>query len=461
MGQNLARNLANNDFRVAVYNRSPEKAETFIGAFGTENLSHQKTLGELVASLELPRKLLLMVKAGDPVDAVIKQLTPLLDKGDIVIDGGNSNFRDTIRRTKELQEKELHFVGMGVSGGEEGALKGPSLMPGGSEASWQTLQPILEKIAARDFSGGPCVTHIGEGGAGHYVKMVHNGIEYGVMQLMAEAYFFLKKKYDLEPLSLAHIFKQFGTGKLKSFLFDISVPILEQKDEFNGGYLIDYILDKAGQKGTGRWTAIDALERGVSLPSLTMAVFARNISSQKALRQTLSAFYEKSNESESIELEAIIPQIENALYAGMLSCYAQGFELMKKAAEEEGWDLNFAEISRIWEGGCIIRADLLNFLHKAFESAGEKSLHLFSIPEVKQALEECLNDWRNVVSLATQSGTPTPSLATSLTYFEESTIANGSANFIQGLRDYFGAHTYERTDREGVFHTNWTSSIEN
>jgi len=456
MGQNLARNLANHDYKVIVFNRSPEKAETFIETFGSEDLSYEKTLEALVNSLERPRKLLLMVKAGPAVDTVIQQLLPHLEPGDIIIDGGNSNFKDSIRREKELKTKDMHFVGMGVSGGEEGALNGPSLMPGGSSDSWKALQAILEKIAAQDFDGNPCVTHVGENGAGHYVKMVHNGIEYGVMQLIAEAYQLLRQSYHLNSKEIANVFKGLGEGKLKSYLFDIAVPVLEKEDEFKTcNSLVECIVDQAGQKGTGRWTAIDALERGVSLPTITIAVFARNISAKKELRIELSEENPKHETTPRIELSEFVKILEKSLYAGMISCYAQGFELMKTAAKEEGWDLNFAEIARIWQGGCIIRADLLKVLHHAFQKAEGERPHLFSIPDIQTLLKSSHKAWHTVIRLAIEHDVSVPALSSSLMYFEDLTTATLPANFIQGLRDYFGAHTYQRTDREGVFHTEW------
>ena len=458
MGQSLARNIASKGFKVLTYNRTTETAEKFIEEYGNENLGYEKELKDLVAKLERPRRIIVMVKAGGAVDAVIKELEPLLEKGDVIIDAGNSLYTDSIRRTKELEEKGLHFVGMGVSGGEEGALRGPSIMPGGSKESWEALSPILKKIAAKDFSGEPCVTHVGADGAGHYVKMVHNGIEYGVMQMMAEAYQMLKEIYGLTPPQIAEIFKKYNEGRLKSYLFEISIPILEEKDEFNDGdYLIDYILDKAGQKGTGRWVAIDALERGATLPTITMAVFARTVSSQKSERIKLAKEFDKFEAESSIPLEEFTELLEDALYAGMISSYAQGFELIRIAAQQQNWDIDFAEVTRIWEGGCIIRADMLNFLHKAFMKADGKAVHLFTIEEIHDALQENLEAWRIVVSYGTENGVSMGCLGTSLGYFEDITTERLPANFIQGLRDYFGAHTYERTDREGTFHTPWSN----
>ena len=454
MGQNLARNLAGHGFKVLGWDRNEEKSKTFIKKYGSENLSYFENSDCLSEELKSPAKYLILVPAGEPVDEVIQNLKPFLKKGDIVIDGGNSHYKDTQKRTHDLESMGVHFVGMGISGGEEGALKGPSLMPGGSEESWEILKPILEIIAAKDFKGNPCVTYIGENGAGHYVKMVHNGIEYGLMQLMAETYHLLKNMYQLDNSKITEIFKTFSQGGLKSFLFDITIPILRKKDEFQEGFLIDYILDKAGQKGTGMWTSIDALERGIALPSITMAVFSRNVSSQKEQRNELSKTFPRTKPTHLPKLEGIVPGLEKALEAGMISIYAQGFDLMRQAAQEEGWNLDLAEITRIWQGGCIIRADLLKTLHESLKSTEEKT-HLFAINQIEKILKENLESWQTIVSLAFLNGIPIPALSTSLSYFEEMTTAKLPANFIQGLRDFFGAHTYERIDREGVFHTKW------
>lgn len=455
MGQNLARNFASRKIRTVVYNRHPERAEAVIKAHGSDYLDFRKDLKSLVRDLETPRKILLMVKDGSPVDEMVAELLPHLSKGDMIIDSGNSNYKDTIRRSLALKRDGIEFVGMGVSGGEEGALKGPSIMPGGSGKTWEALAPFLEKIAAKDFGGMPCVTHIGPDGAGHYVKMIHNGIEYGVMQMMAEAYDLLKNLYGLSAPDIAKVFHGFNRGILKSYLFEIAVPVLARKDELSTGYLVDSILDRAGQKGTGRWAAGDALDRGMVLPSITEAVFARSLSAMKDQRVQLSKEYKKPALTPAMAIGEFELLLEQALYAGMISAYAQGFELMRAAAQEQGWPLDFAEIARVWEGGCIIRAELLNFLHKAFVSAKGKPTHLFAIPAIRKALQEHLPAWRKTVALATESGVPTPALGTALNYFEGMTQAVVPANFIQGLRDYFGAHTYERTDREGIFHTPW------
>ncbi len=457
MGQNLARNIASRGFSVSVYNRTTATMEAFIKDHGTDNLVGQTELKDFVESIKSPRKIIIMVKAGAPVDMVIESLLPLLDKGDTIIDCGNTHFPDTIRREKELSQKGFHFFGSGVSGGEEGALKGPSLMPGGSKTVWNELKPIWEAIAAKDFEGNPCTTYIGENGAGHYVKMVHNGIEYGVMQMMAEAYDLLSRSFDLSPDEIADIFEKYNQGKLQSFLFEISVPILRQKDDLTDDYLINKILDKAGQKGTGRWTAIEGMSRGVDISVIIQAVNARIVSSRKDYRTQLAKKYEaphKNNTLPKDELEDIIPVLEKALYAGMLISYAQGFDLLRAAAEEMEWDLNYAEIARIWEGGCIIRAQILKTLHEAFKSANNAPL--WEIDAIRKDLQDTWLDMRTVVQLGAQVGTPMFCLGAGLSSFESMTSERVSANFIQGQRDFFGAHTYQRTDREGTFHTDWS-----
>jgi 6-phosphogluconate dehydrogenase len=455
MGQNLSRNIARNKVRTIVYNRTGETTKTFIKEHGSNYLRGEIDLKVFIGSLLKPRRIMLMIKAGDAVDAVIKQLTPLLDKGDVIIDGGNSHFHDTIRRESELKKKGIHFIGCGVSGGEEGALNGPSLMPGGSKEAWKLVRPVFEKIAAKDFTKKPCVTHVGENGAGHYVKMVHNGIEYGVMQLISEGYHMLKSLYNLKSPEVAEIFTHYNKGRLKSFLFEIAVPVLTKKDDIGKkGYLIDKILDKAGQKGTGKWTSVDALDRGVTLSTLTEAVFARTVSSQKELRVKLSKLYKKSTQKNALTLEQFAVILEDALYAGMLTCYAQGYDLIQTAGKEQHWKIDLAEVSRIWEGGCIIRSVILNFLHNAYQKAG-KDRHLFEIPAVSKDLKDSINNLRNVTALSCLHNVPAPALASSLAYFDAITSAQTSANLIQGLRDYFGAHMYERMDKKGVFHTEW------
>jgi len=457
MGQSLARNLASRKLSVLTFNRHTEKAKKYIKEYGNEYLDYRASLKQLVLELKAPRKLILMVPAGEPVDEMIAKLTPLLKRGDILIDAGNSHFPETIRRAEALKKKGIQFVGMGVSGGEEGALRGPSIMPGCSAQTWKEISPVLKKIAAKDFNGKPCVTHVGTDGAGHYVKMVHNGIEYAVMQLMAEAYSMLKTLYGLTPDQIASVFERYNKGALKSYLFDISVPVLSRKDDLKKGNLIDSILDKAGQKGTGRWTSVDALKRGAVIPTLTLAVFARGVSSFKEERVKLSRFYKKPKPKSLMPLGEFTAGLEDALYAAMISCYAQGFELIRMAAEEQKWKIDFAEVARIWEGGCIIRADLLKVLHLAFESEKGKPVHLFSIKEIQRTLKADVPALREVVGFGFSNGVPIPGLGTALSYFEMMTSAVLPANFIQGLRDFFGAHTYERIDRPGTFHTPWSN----
>jgi len=455
MGANLARNIANKKFPIVVYNRTTEKTDKFIEEFSNKNLEGSKTLKEFVSKIAKPRKIIIMVQAGAAVDSVIKQLTPLLDKNDLIIDCGNSNYKDTQNRFTQLKEKGLQFIGCGVSGGEEGALNGPSLMPGGSQQSYKKLEPIFKKIAAKDFNRKPCVTYIGNNGAGHYVKTVHNGIEYAVMQMMAEAYDILRTIYKLKPSEIAKIFEKYNKGPLASYLFEIGTEVLNKKDEFKSTkHLIDFILDKAAQKGTGTWTAIDALEHGTALPTITEAVFARLLSSEKEKRITLSKIYKKPKLTKKIPLTTFTKVLESALYAGMLSAYAQGYALIANTAKEEKWDINLSEVSRIWEGGCIIRAEILNFLHKTFKKSKPET-HLFEIPEVTKAMKKSIPSLRELIAYTALNAIATPSLSTALSYFESITQENLPANFIQGLRDYFGAHTYERTDKEGHFHTDW------
>lgn len=452
MGTNVARNIADKGYKISVYNRTTEKMHEVVDEFGGENFVGFESLEEFVESLEVPRKILIMVKAGKPVDMVIESLMPLLDKDDIVVDLGNEHYKVTNERFERLEKAGLHFVGCGVSGGEEGALKGPSMMPGGTQHSWDQLKDIFESIAAKDFDGGPCVFHIGERGAGHYVKMVHNGIEYGVMQIMAEAYHLLKDIYGLDAGRISEIFKKYNEGKLRSYLFEIASEVLEKKED--GQYLVDLILDKAAQKGTGKWTGQDALDRGVGLSTITEAVFARAVSSFKDLRKDLSVNREKIKIERDMTLDDFILALEDALYSAMLISYAQGYHLIKIASEEEGWKINLSEISRIWEGGCIIRADILKELHKALADHPETD-HLFKVNKIIEPIKDAMPSLRTIVMLGVSNGIPLPGLATALSYYDSMSSERLPANFIQGLRDYFGAHTYERVDKEGTFHTNW------
>lgn len=455
MGANLARNLANNSFKVCVFNRTTEKTLAFIDEFGNENLTYAKTLKELVSKLEKPRKIILLVKAGEGVEEMVNQLTPLLDKNDIILDLGNSNFKDTQKHCTELSKKNLNFIGCGISGGEHGALTGPSLMPGGTKTAYQKIEPIFSKIAAKDFAGQACLTFVGQDGAGHYVKMIHNGIEYAVMQLIAESYDLLSQIYTLTPPELAKIYEKFNQGILKSYLFEITSKIFAQKDDLKkSDYLINKILDKAGQKGTGKWTALDALEHDMALPTITEAVFARITSSEKDLRTSLAKLYaQKKSATTKIPLKTFLPLLEKSLYLSILSAYCQGFELIKKTAAENKWTINLAEIARIWEGGCIIRADILNFIYKSLKKEPKK--HFLAIKEVQKTITENLQALRKTTSFGTLEGINLPCLAGSLYYLQAMTSAQSPANLIQAQRDFFGAHTYERTDKKGSFHTEW------
>lgn len=454
MGSNLARNVESRGFSVSLYNRSYEKTEMFMGEFGDDNFVSSKTIKSFVASIKRPRKIMIMVKAGGAVDAVIESLLPHLKKGDVIIDGGNSFYKDTQRRFLELKEKGIHYVGCGVSGGEEGALHGPSLMPGGSKTGWKSIKKIMESIAAQDFSGGPCVTYVGDNAAGHYVKMVHNGIEYAIMQLMSETYALFRNVYGLPAHEISKIFAKYNRGKLGSFLFEIAVPVLAREDDKKGECCLMYsILDKAGSKGTGKWTAIDALDRGVAAPSIAQAVFARSISSQKDERVRISKKYKHIHPKVHMTRTNFEHLVGDALYASIINIFAQGFDLIQTASKEEKWDIDLREVARIWEGGCIIRAKFLSVLNKAYAKKGIH--HMFEAREIETLLKKHIPHLRKLVSVSTSTGIALPGFASSLYYFESMIEKRLPANFIQGLRDYFGAHTYERIDMKGTFHTDW------
>ncbi|MGD1909994.1 MAG: NADP-dependent phosphogluconate dehydrogenase [Rivularia sp. (in: cyanobacteria)] len=455
MGENIALNVERNGFPIAVYNRSREKTDAFMKERAQgRNVKAAFTLEEFVGLLERPRKILVMVKAGGPVDKVIEQLTPLLDEGDIIIDGGNSLYEDTERRTRELEPKGFRFIGMGVSGGEEGALNGPSLMPGGTESSYQYLSPILTKIAAQ-VDDGPCVAYCGPGGAGHYVKMVHNGIEYGDMQLIAEAYDLLKNAAGLDHNQLHEVFAEWNsTEELDSFLIEITTNIFPYIDEETGLPLVDLIVDAAGQKGTGRWTAVDALNLGVPIPTIGAAVNARIMSSYK--QERVAASKEISGPSGKYEgdTKKFINMVRDALYCSKICSYAQGMALLYKASQEFNYNLNLGEMARIWKGGCIIRARFLNKIKKAFDE--NPSLpNLLLAPEFKQTILDRQDAWREVIVTAAKLGIAVPAFSASLDYFDSYRRERLPQNLTQAQRDYFGAHTYQRTDKEGVFHTEW------
>ncbi len=457
MGENLALNVERNGFPISVYNRSREKTDAFMAnRAGGKDIHAAYSIEDFVASLETPRQILVMVKAGGPVDAVINQLKPLLSPGDTIIDGGNSLYGDTERRTQDLESMGLTYIGMGVSGGEEGALNGPSLMPGGTKAAYDSIEPIVTKIAAQ-VDDGPCVTYIGPGGAGHYVKMVHNGIEYGDMQLIAEAYDLLKTVGGLDDAALHEIFKEWNTtDELDSFLIEITADIFKYEDPDTQTPLVELILDAAGQKGTGRWTVISALELGVSIPTITAAVNARIMSSIKEER--VAASHELGTAPQAVhlngDLKGFIDQVRDALYCSKICSYAQGMALLAKASEEFNYDLDLGETARIWKGGCIIRAAFLNKIKKAFDENPQLP-NLLMAPEFKQSILDRQSAWRSVVAMAAQQGVAVPAFSASLDYFDSYRRDRLPQNLTQAQRDYFGAHTYKRIDQDGVFHTEW------
>ncbi len=453
MGANLARNAARKGFGVALYNRHADRTDELVREHGGEGrFFPAKELEGFVASIKPPRPIIIMVKAGAPVDEVIDELLPYLDRGDIVIDGGNSQYTDTNRRARALKEKGLRFVGMGVSGGEEGALLGPSMMPGGEREAYSRIEPIVKKMAAQ-VDGTPCVTYIGPEGAGHYVKMVHNGIEYADMQLIAEAYDLLKSVYGLSADAIAGIFEEWKKGDLNSYLIEITAEVLRKKDA-TAAPLVDVILDEAEQKGTGRWAVQSALDLGVPLTAITEAVFARALSARREQRIAAEKIIAHAAAPARKAAPADIDAIRDALYASKIVAYAQGFEEMAVASQEFGWNLQLGELAMIWRGGCIIRARLLHRIREAFQADSAVPnllLHQFFRDAVKKAEP----NWRKMLALAVESGVPTPAFSSALAYYDGMRRARGPANLLQGLRDYFGAHTYARLDRPGKFHTRW------
>jgi 6-phosphogluconate dehydrogenase len=458
MGQNLVLNVESRGFQVSVYNRTTATTDEFIAAHPGKKLVGSKTLEEFVQSLATPRKIQIMVKAGGPVDAVIEQLIPLLDQGDIIIDGGNSLYTDTERRDAYLSEKGLRFIGAGVSGGEEGARKGPSIMPGGPLSTWDVMKPIFESISAK-VDGEPCVTHIGPGGAGHYVKMIHNGIEYGDMQLICEAYNIFKAA-GFTPAELGQVFTDWNNGDLESYLIQITAEIFKQVDPETGKALVDLILDTAGQKGTGKWTIMNAVENTVVISTINAAVEARILSSMKDKRVAASKELQGPVASISADKAALVKQVHDALFASKIISYAQGLDLIKTMGAEKNWNLDLGKIAAIWRGGCIIRARFLNDITDAYRSNPELS-NLMLAPFFKNLLNEFQQNWREVVALATLNGIPVPAFSASLGYYDSYRSAVLPANLLQAQRDFFGAHTYERTDkpRGEMFHTNWPDVI--
>ncbi|MFA6783900.1 MAG: decarboxylating NADP(+)-dependent phosphogluconate dehydrogenase [Sphaerochaeta sp.] len=456
MGENLVLNLASKGFRVAVFNRSTEKVDSFIeGRAKGKSIIGTHTLAELVSSLETPRKVMMMVKAGQAVDETIEALIPLLEKGDIIIDGGNSNYEDTQRRQAYVESNKLLYIGTGVSGGEEGALLGPSIMPGGSPAAWQSIKPMFQAISAK-IDGTPCCDWIGKGGAGHFVKMVHNGIEYGDMQLICEIYDIMRKYLQLSNEEMQKAFATWNEGVLDSYLVEITKDILGFKDEDNS-FLLDKILDTAGQKGTGKWTGIAALHAGVPLTLIVESVFARSVSSQKEERVEASKVFEPIEHQPIEDKEAFLSLLEDALYAAKIISYAQGFALIKSAGETNDWDLHLGNIALLWRGGCIIRSAFLDKISQAF-TKNPDLLNMILDPYFSEILKRNHQGLRKVVATAALNGIPTPSLSAALSWFDSYRSENLPANLLQAQRDYFGAHTYERTDtnRGEFFHTNWT-----
>jgi len=476
MGQNLALNIADHGFRISVFNRTVEKTEKFVAAHPSTpgGLIGAKTLAEFVASLARPRKMIILVQAGKATDAVIDGLVPLLEKGDIIIDGGNALWTDTIRREQALRAQGLRFIGSGVSGGEEGARFGPSLMPGGEFEAWRELQPIWEAVAAKvdartgkpltgatpghPVTGGvPCTAYIGENGAGHYVKMVHNGIEYGDMQMICEAYALMSGLLGLKAAEMGDIFAEWNRGILDSFLIEITADILRQKDpQTKRKAFVDVVLDTAGQKGTGKWTSVNALDMGVAAPTIAESVFARCISAIKEERVAAAKILKGPAKKYRGGKKALIQAIHDALYCSKICSYAQGFQLMRQAQQEYQWKLNFGEIAQIWRGGCIIRAAFLQKITEAYARKPDLA-NLLLDPYFNKTVQKAQANWRKVVALAAECGAPAPTFASSLAYYDSYRSARLPANLLQAQRDYFGAHTYERVDRPRgkFFHVDW------
>ena len=459
MGQNLVLNVESRGFAVSVYNRTPATTDEFVAGHPGKRIAGHHNLADFVQSLATPRKVMIMVKAGAAVDALIEQLIPLLQADDIVIDGGNSLFTDTERRDAWLTPLGLRFVGAGVSGGEEGARKGPAIMPGGPASTWAVLQPIFEAIAAK-VDGQPCVIHIGPGGAGHYVKMIHNGIEYGDMQLICEAYS-LFKAAGFSADEMADVFEQWNAGALQSYLIQITAKALAQRDPDTGQPVVDLIQDKAGQKGTGQWTQLSAADNAVVISTINAAVEARVLSSQKAQREIASGLLHGPTAALVVDKAALVAQVHDALYASKVVSYAQGLDLMRTMGDKKGWALNLGAIAGIWRGGCIIRARFLRYITEAYQ-ADPGLGNLMLAPFFQDVLNRSQPAWRQVVALAVSHGIPVPAFGASLAYYDSLRTARLSANLLQAQRDFFGAHTYERTDRPAGqwFHTDWPEVIE-
>ncbi|MEU1520600.1 NADP-dependent phosphogluconate dehydrogenase [Nocardia rhamnosiphila] len=455
MGSNIARNFAKHGYTVALHNRSVAKTDALLAAHGDDgDFVRTETIAEFVAALEKPRRVLIMVKAGDATDAVIEELAGAMETGDIIIDGGNALYTDTIRREAALRARGLNFVGAGISGGEEGALNGPSIMPGGPAESYESLGPLLESIAAQ-VDGTPCCTHIGPDGSGHFVKMVHNGIEYADMQLIGEAYHLFRAALDLDPKQIADIFTQWNSGELESYLVEITAEVLNQVDAKTGKPLVDVIVDAAEQKGTGRWTVKSALDLGVPVTGIAEAVFARALSGARGQRAAAVGLAAGELAAKPTDIAQFTEDIRQALYASKVVAYAQGFDQIAAGSAEYGWDLTPGDLATIWRGGCIIRARFLNRIKEAYET--DPTLpSLILAPYFRNAIETAIDSWRRVVATATLLGIPVPAFASSLSYYDALRAERLPAALTQAQRDFFGAHTYERVDAEGKFHTLWS-----
>ncbi|MER7759864.1 NADP-dependent phosphogluconate dehydrogenase [Streptomyces sp. NPDC097619] len=457
MGSNLARNFARNGFTVAVHNRTAAKTHALVDEFGHEgSFVPADSAKQFVEALERPRRLVIMVKAGEPTDAVIREFAPLLEPGDVIIDGGNAHFDDTRRRERELREQGIHFVGVGISGGEEGALLGPSIMPGGSAESYASLGPLLEKIAAKAADGTPCTSHVGPDGAGHFVKMVHNGIEYADMQLIAEAYHLLREVAGYSPAKIAETFRTWNQGRLDSYLIEITAEVLAHTDAATGRPLVDVIADAAEQKGTGRWTVQIALDLGIPVSGIAEAVFARAVSGHAELRAASTGLAGPTPQPLSGEAaDAFAAQVEQALYASKIVSYTQGFHQIHAGSEEYGWNIDLGAVASLWRGGCIIRAAFLDRIRAAYDARPDLE-GLLADEGFATEIGAAQQDWRTVLATATAQGIPVPAFGASLAYYDALRSPRLPAALTQGQRDYFGAHTYRRTDREGSFHTLWS-----
>jgi 6-phosphogluconate dehydrogenase len=456
MGRNLARNFARNGYTVAVHNRTPTRTRSLIEEFGDEGgFVPAESAREFVAALERPRRLIIMVKAGEPTDAVIDEFAPLLEAGDVIIDGGNAHFADTRRREAALRERGLHFVGVGISGGEEGALHGPSIMPGGSAEAWDSLKPLLETIAAKADDGTPCTTHVGPDGAGHFVKMVHNGIEYADMQLIGEAYHLLRDVAGYDPRKIAETFRSWNTGRLDSYLIEVTAEVLSHTDAATGKPFVDIVADQAEQKGTGRWTVQTALDLGVPVSGIAEAVFARSLSGHADLRSASSRLPGPSEPALSGDAaERFVDQVEAALYASKVTSYAQGWNMITSGSQEYGWGIDPGAMGAIWRAGCIIRAAFLDRIRAAFAARPDLPT-LLADEHFAKEVGDAQSAWRQVVATAVGHGVPVPGFSAALASYDALRADRLPASLTQGQRDYFGAHTYRRTDRDGVFHTLW------